>query len=251
MGFVLDYQPFFKVSVEEEGNGSPLQGFSFAPTSRGARLLSDHQLIFQARETGFAVYFATNPRAADPLMGKINRLSQFGFSVRLKDSTFFSRYAPNPAAMPAVQFYFDNLMDSGDIQPASRQHLSAGAFIDVEDAAGIHPHIFFAKADLSEGTSPTKHLVKEKFDPSVTVKEVTIDTSSGASLVSTRIDLSDQPSGPYLLDTDAVTHTPQTIYLDNALAVQGNLGIIDIFWETPQDTVPVGGLNYTMTFKKQ
>jgi hypothetical protein len=134
MGFVLDYQPFFKVSAVEEGSGSPLAGFSFAPTSRCARLLSDHQLIFRARETGFAVYFATNPRAADPLMGKITRFSQFGFAVRLKDSTFFTRYAPDPAAMPAAQ---------------------------------------------------------------------------------------------------------------------GNFGIIDIFWETPQDTVPAGGLNYTMTFKTQ
>jgi hypothetical protein len=251
MGFVLDYQLFFKVSVVEEGSGSPLKGFFFSPTSRCVRLLSDHQLIFRARETGFSVYFATNPRAADPLMGKITRLSQFGFAVRLKDSTFFNRYAPDPAAMPDAQFYFDNLLDSGDIQLASRQHLSAGAFINVDDAARIHPHVFFAKADLSGGTVPTKHLVKEKFDPSVTVKEVTIDTSSGASLASTRIDLSDQPSGPYLLDTDAVTHTPQTIYLDNALAAEGNLGIIDIFWETPQDTVPAGGLNYTMTFNKQ
>lgn len=251
MGFVLDYQPFFKVNVVEEGSGSPLAGLFFAPTSRCVRLLSDHQLIFRARETGFAVYFATNPRAADPLMGKITRLSQFGFTVRLKDSTFFSRYVPDQAEMPAAQFYFDNLLDSGVIQPASRQHLSGGAFIDVDDAAGIHPHIFFAKVVLSEGTAPTKHIVKEKFDPSVTVKEVTIDASSGVSLASTRIDLSDQTDGPYLLDTDATGSTPITIYIDNDLAAQGDLGIIDIFWETPQDTVPVGGLNYKMTFKKQ
>ena len=251
MGFVLDYQPFFKVSAVEEGSGNPLAGFSFAPTSRCVRLLSDHQLIFRARETGFAVYFATNPRAADPLMGKITRFSQFGFTLRLNDSGFFTRYAPDPAVMPAAQFYFDNLLDSGAIQPAPQQHLSAGAFVDVADAARIYPHVFFAKSDLSGGSVPTKHLVKEKFDPSVTGREVTIDTSSGGSLASTRIDLSDQPDGPYLLDNDASGSTPQTVYLANALAAQGSLGIVDIFWETPQDTVPLGGLNYTMTFKKQ
>lgn len=251
MGFVLDYQPFFKVSAVEEGSGSPLAGFSFAPTSRCVRLLRDHQLIFRNRETGFAIYFATNPRAADPLMGKITSFSQFGFALRLKDSAFFTRYAPDPAAMPAAQFYFDNLLDSGAIQPAPQQHLSAGAFVDVADVARIYPHVFFAKTDLSGGSVPTKHLVKKKFDPSVTVKEVTIDTSSGASLASTRIDLTDQTEGPYLLDTDAVGSTSLTIYIDNELAAQKNLGIVDIFWETPQDTVPAGGLNYTMTFKKQ
>lgn len=251
MGFVLDYQPFFKVSVVEEGSGNPLPGFSFLPTSRCSRLLSDHQLIFRARETGFAVYFATNPQAVDPLMGKITSLSQFGFAILLKDSAFFARYAPDSAAMPAPHFYFDNLLTSGAIQPAAQQNLSAGAVVDVADAARIYPHVLFAKTDLTGGSVPTKYIVKEKFDPSVTVKEVAIETSSGAPLVSTRIDLSDRLDGPYLLDTDAVGSTPLTIYLDNALAAQGGLGIADIFWDTRQDKVPAGGLNYTMTFKKK
>ena len=251
MGFVLDYQPFFKVTVVEEGSARPLAGLSFGPTARCARLLRDHQLVFRARETGFAVYFATNPRSADPLMGQITRLARFGFAMRLKDSAFFTRYAPDPASLPAAQFYFDNLLGSGAIQPASQQHLSVEALVDTADTARILPHVFFATADLSGGSIPTKHLVKKKFAPSVTVREVTINTGSGGSLASTRIDLSGQPDGPYLLVTDASGSIPQTVYLDDALAGQGSLGIIDIFWQTPQDTVPMGGQNYTMTFKKQ
>ncbi|MDZ7581793.1 MAG: hypothetical protein U5R30_14685 [Deltaproteobacteria bacterium] len=83
-------------------------------------------------------------------MGKITRLSQFGFALQLKDSTFFTRYVPDQAVVPTAQFYFDNLLDSGTIQPASRQHLSVGPFIDVDDAAGIHPHIFSQKPIFRE-----------------------------------------------------------------------------------------------------
>ncbi len=251
MGFVLDYKPFFKVSVIDKVSGNSLPGFSFLPTSRCSRLLSDHQLVFRARETGLAVYFASNPQAADPLMGKITSRSRFSFSMQLKDSAFFTRYAPDPAAMPGPQLYFDNLTASGDIQPDTHQSLSLGASVDSADAARIYPHVFFEKTDLSGGSVPTKYLVKEKFDPSETVKELPIDTSSGAPIVSTRIDLSAKADGPYLLETDAAGSTAKTIYLDNALAARANLGIVDILWETGQDTVPAGGLNYTLTFNKQ
>lgn len=45
---------------------------------------------------------------------------------------------------------------------------------------------------------------------------------------------------------------PKTVYLDNDLAVrQGGLGVVDICWETPQDTVPKGGQHHTLTLQKQ
>ncbi len=250
MGFVLDYQVFFRVSVVDEGSGKSLPGVSFSPTSRCARLLSDHQLVFRPREAGFAVYSAANPQAADPLLGRITSLITFSFTAQLKDSSFFTRYAPDPAAMPGPHFYLDNLQASGVIQPAGGQSLAAGAFVDVADAARIYPQVFFAKTDLSAGPVPSKYLVKKFFNPAVTVKEVTID-SGGATLASTRIDLSAQSGGPYLLDTDSLGSSPQTIYLDNELSSQGVLGVVDISWESPQDGVPAGGLNYLLRFKKQ
>ncbi len=251
MGFVLDYQKFFTATVVEEGSGKPLAGFSFTPTRRCARLLSDHQLVFRPRETGFAVFYAANPQATDPLLGSISSLTKFSFAVQLKDSSFFTRYSPDPTTLPAPHFYLDNLLASGAVQPAGQQSLAVGAFVDAADAARIYPQVFFAKTDLSQGPVPSKYLIKEIFDPAVTVEEVAINSSSGAPLASTRIDLSAHPGGPYLLDSDAAGSTPQTIYLDNDLTSQGVLGVVDISWESRQDSVPAGGLNYQLTFKKQ
>ena len=121
--------------------------------------------------------------------------------------------------------------------------------------SALYRKISFLTSDDSQRliTKPVAGAVKVAIDGAGQSEglDFTLDTSSGASLASTRIDLSDQTDGPYLLDTDALGSTSLTIYIDNDLAAHGNLGIIDIFWETPQDTVPVGGLNYTMTFKKQ
>lgn len=251
MGFILDYQPFFSLDVKAEGSGDLLPGLDIVPTSACNRRMHDHQLIFRPRQAGFAVYFASNPRAIDPLIGAITHRSRFGFALQLADTGFFSRYAPDPAAMPAPQLYFDNLTASGGIQPVGQQPLSEGAVVDQSDAARIHPHVFLAHSDLAGATPPTRYLINDKFDPAVTVKEVAIKAGGGIALASTRIDLADQSGGPYLITTDAAGALPQTIYLDEALAAQGCLGIVDIYWEARQDAVPAGGLHYTLTFKRQ
>jgi hypothetical protein len=249
MGFVLDYQPFFKLVVRAEGSNNPLSGLTFAPTSHCARRLRDHQMVFRARETGFAVYFAANPQARDPLLGAITDRSRFSFTLHLKDSTFFTRHAPNPATMPAPHMYFDNLEASGAIQTAGQHALSEGAFVDLNDTAHLHPHVFTVQSDLSEGSPPTRYIIQDRFAPAGTVKEVAIGTGGGGALVATRIDLTALASGPYLIESDAAGATPQTIYIDDDLAAQGALGIVDIYWETRQDTVPAGGLDYTLIFK--
>ena len=92
-------------------------------------------------------------------------------------------------------------------------------------------------------------MIKQKFEPSATIKEVLINVSSGSGVVNTKIDLADQTDGPYLLDTD--DDSARTIYVDNTEFTQGNLGVIDIYWEVGQDSIPEGGLSYTLPFYRQ
>ena len=249
MGFIRDYKVFFNVKVVDYTTDSPLAMFSFLPRSNCQQLLVDHQLIFRNLDTGFSVYFAENPIARDPVVGKISSRVRFGFAMRLKDSSLFSRYSLVPSELSGPQFYLDNLLVSGAIQPLSHQPLCEGEYVGIVDSARICPHIFFVKTDLSRGIPPTKYMIKQKFEPSATIKEVLINVSSGSGVVNTKIDLADQTDGPYLLDTD--DDSARTIYVDNTEFTQGNLGVIDIYWEVGQDSIPEGGLSYTLPFHRQ
>ena len=55
-------------------------------------------------------------------------------------------------------------------------------------------------------------------------------------------------------DVNAVDLTgaaAQTIYIDDQLARERMLGIIDIYWETAQDTAPADGQVYRIQFRKR
>ena len=47
MSFILDHHRLFNVSVQEDGSGKVLSGFTFRPSGTARRRLSDHQLIFR------------------------------------------------------------------------------------------------------------------------------------------------------------------------------------------------------------
>jgi hypothetical protein len=251
MSFILSYHRLFKVSLLEDGANRPLPGFAAASTPRTQTLLQNHRLIFKAREAGFELYYQMNPLAADPLLGRITGRERFSFGLFQSDPGFFNRYEPELTQNSGPQLYLDNLTASGQIQAPTRAALSAGNVVQRDDAMKLYPAVFLASVDLSSRSPPTKFTVRDKFDATRVVLETPINGGGGGNQAAVKIDLSDQPAGPYMLETDAPGSSPRTIYVDNDLARARVLGVIDIYWETAQDTAPADGLAYEIRFRKR
>jgi hypothetical protein len=250
MSFILQHRPLFSVSVQDSASSDTLPAFSFAPGSRTRRLLDDHQLVFRPLDTGFAVYYRLNPQAANPLMGPIRSRVRLSFLVRLTESGFFERYEPSLTPDTGPQFYLDNLTSGGAIQPATTPELSAGSVVQKDDAMKLVPQIFTATADVSGAAPPSKFVVRDKFNPATVVLQVPI-TAGGSDAAQSKIDLSDEPAGPYLLETDAAGASRKTIYADDGVVGSQAIGLVDLYWETAQDTVPMGGVEYIARFRKR
>jgi hypothetical protein len=249
MSFVLKYLRFFKVSVLESGSDLALKDFAFAPAPATRQQLDDHRLVYRAREGGFEVYYQMNPMAADQLLGRITSRVRYSFSLSLASPGFFNRYKPDLTGVTGPQLYLDNLTAAGSLQAVAKDTLSVGDFVAADDAMKLYPPVFVVSADLSGASPPTKFIVRNKFEPADVVLEVPISASDG--LASVAIDLSDHPAGPYTLETDAADSQPRTIYADSELAGAPVLGLVDIYWKTPQNTVPAGGLAYAIRFQKR
>jgi hypothetical protein len=251
MSFTREYRPLFSVLAREEGTNLALAGFSFAPTSRCRRALRDHFLIFRPGESGFEVYYQRNPEAVDPLLGPITSRVQFGFQFAQAQTSFFDAYEPDLTADTGPQLYLDNLTAEGEIQPGTTSSLSAGTVVAPEDATKIYPPVFDLTMDLGGDAPPTTYTVRRKFDPTSVVLEVPIVAVTGADRAVTRVDLSGQPAGPYTLATDAEDSGARTIYVDGELAGAPILGLVDVAWETRQDSAPTGGVAYIAEFRRR
>jgi hypothetical protein len=251
VSFVLQYRRLVGVSVQDEA-GTALPGFTFAPASRTRRLLADHQLTFRPRPAGFEVFYRVNPRSADPLMGRIGRRIRLTFPFALGEADFFARYEPDLSAGTGPQLYLDNLTAAGAIQPAAVAALSAGDVAAPADAMKVHPRTFLATTEAGPGAA-TRFRVRDRFAPATAAPllEVPIVTAAGAARTAARIDLSARPPGPYTLETDAPGTARRTIYVDDELAGAPMAGLIDLHWETAQDTAPAAGVPYVIRFRKR
>ncbi len=252
MSFILEFHRFFKVSVRENGAGPLLPGFSFEPTPETRGRLAEHQLVFRAREAGFEVFYRANPLNAPALLGRIAGPVRFAFAMRQSDLHFLERYEPDLTPATGPQLYLDNLTTAGAIQPNTTDTLSVGAVVQPADAVRIYAPVFQVAADTSGPQAPTKFIVRKKFNPGLTpVAEVPIDTAGGAVRSFAKIDLSRQLPGPYTLETNAAGATAATIYVDAELAGSSALGLVDIHWQSAQDTAPAGGVSYVIRFRKR
>lgn len=251
MSFILQFRRLFSVFVREESSGVLLTGFSFAPSEQSRRLLAKHQLLFRARPGGCEVYYRLNPRAADPLLGRISSRVRFTFCLEPGEPTFFARYEPDLDAETGPQLYLDNLTAAGAIQPPTEQSLSAGTVVQRADAVKVVPQLFFAPAPVGGAGAPTRFIVRDKFNPATVVLEAPISAGPGVTQTLTPIDLSGHPPGPYTLETDAAGAAARTIYADDTLAGVKTLGLMDLYWETAQDSVPPAGIAYLIRFRQR
>ncbi len=252
MSFILEFRRLFKVSVRENGAGPPLPGFSFEPTPATQVGLADHQLLFRARDAGFEVFYRSNPLVTPALLGAISGPVRFSFAMRQSDPDFLKRYEPDLTPATGPQFYLDNLTAAGVIQPNTTDTLAAGAVVQAEDATRVYPPVFQVAADTSGPQAPTKFVVREKFNPGPSpVAEALIGVADGAAQGLAKIDLSKQATGAYTLKTDAPGAVAHTIYVDEELAEAGVFGVVNIHWQSAQDTAPAGGVPYVIRFRKR
>ena len=247
MSLIVAYRPLFNISVLEAASGVAITAIRFAPTNRTERVLNDHQLVFRTREAGLTVYYRSNPSAADTLLGRITRRVQLSFLMRLARKDLLAAYEPDLTAESGPQLYLDNLTPSGNIQAASVETLTTGNSVQAVDAMKSVPPVFDARADGAGG--PTQFDLAWKFDASTTV--ASFPAHGGVNQVSAKIDLSALPRGPYLLKTNAASATPRTVYVDEDVAGEPVLGIVDVHWETPQDAVAADGQDFVIRFKKR
>jgi hypothetical protein len=120
------------------------------------------------------------------------------------------------------------------------------------DAMKVHPRTFLATTEAGPG-SATRFRVRDRFAPATAAPllEVPIVTAAGAARTAARIDLSARPPGPYTLETDAPGTARRTIYVDDELVGAPMAGLIDLHWETAQDTAPAAGVPYVIRFRKR
>lgn len=249
MSFAIDYQPFFSVGVEEQNAGNILTHLSIRPMATCQQLLADRHMVFKARENGGQVYYQKNPLADEPLLGRITERIQLSFTLSVKRTDFFDIYTPDLTTDTGPHLYFDNLTVSGNIQ--TKDPLTVGSFVQAEDAIRIRPSVFVETVDVSGETPPTSVVIKRIFDPMVAVPDVPIPSSTGTSQAATKIDLTSFPSGVYTVNTNLPEAKTRRLYIDDEIAKQRMVGIIDIFWEDSQETAPAEGVPYVIRFEKR
>jgi hypothetical protein len=232
MSFARTYRPLFSVAAEDGASHARLAALAFVPTRACERKLADHQLLFRPREGGLQILYQTNPEAADPLLGRIEARTRFSFAM-VAQGNLLERYHPDLTAATGPQLLLDNLTPGGNIQ--TKNTLSVGTTVQDTDGVKIHPPVFVVSLDLDVPAPPTAVRIHDKFDADTVLREVPIAAAEGSAPALTRIDLSDLPSGPYLLDTDAPASVARTIYVDRELAARPVLGVVDLYRETPQD----------------
>ncbi|HWR83760.1 MAG TPA: hypothetical protein VN285_10680 [Candidatus Deferrimicrobium sp.] len=253
MSFALSYHRLFNVSVRKGDSDTSLTGMRFVPAPRTQELFRNYQIVFRDRGIGFNVYYRTNPRAADPVLGRINSRVRFSFFMFTAETDFFDRYEPDLTPESGPQLYLDNLSAAGSILPegAEELSLSVGDTVQLADAMKVYPSVFEVSADMSGGSPPTEFKIIDKFDSSTLPLTAPISVAGGGSQGVAKVDASDRPPGPYTLDTDATASVPRVIYIDNDAAAARVLGVLDIHWEKPQDAAPVNGAPFVMRFRKR
>lgn len=251
MSFVLETRRFFSIFAQDATSGALLPGFALKPSARTRKLITGYQLLFRVRPGGCELYYTLNPLAVDPLLARIQRRERFTFLLEQHEAAFFTRYQPDLTAETGPQLYLDNLTVAGAIQPPDRLLLTSGTVVQPADAAKIVPPVFIATTQMSDGGTPTRFVVRDKYQPAVVLLDVPIQAAAGVAQSSTRIDLSSRPPGPYTLQSDADGAVNRTMYVDGDLAGARVLGVVDIYWETAQTNAAEGGQAYVIRFRRR
>jgi len=245
MSFAAAYHPFMTVRTADDGGGA-VTAFRFQPSDDCVRRLGDHRLTFRPRADGFQLYYRTNPLAATALVGAIGARTRFGFEMRIADAGFFNAFHPDLDATTGPQLLLDNLDGAGAVQAGGS--LAAAATVEQDDAGRIVRRVHDVAVDMA-APAPTALTVAERFggvaEPPIPVPATTAATQLVA------IDLRKAEGVAFTIAETPPSPPARAIYADDRAAGLGLAGVVDLYWETAQDTVPAGGLTFDITFRRR
>lgn len=243
MSYTISYQRFFTVRVKEDGSGNSVRGLRFVPTSSCESLLNKYQLVFKTMDDGFDIYYKSFPEASTPIPAPIENKIKFTFGIQILDPSFATKYEPNTIEVP--QYYLDNLTSSGSI--STGQNLTASTKLDTADLTYIKQRSFTQKTELPDGNEPGEWRIKEKFG-TATLQTVPITVPSDPKMPYIDVRINDPDAhaaeyitdeGPYILETDKPEPSPATVYLSNEVKQHDFNGVLDMYWNSIQSSVPV------------
>ncbi|HFA49700.1 MAG TPA: hypothetical protein ENJ95_11880 [Bacteroidetes bacterium] len=250
MSFTIAHELFMRVRVADHGTGEELDDFLFRPTPRCRKLLADHQLLFKQRETGFDLYLKKNPNASPQLLGAIASRREFSFGISLQNPAFFDTYQPGANAIGKRKMYLTNLTPSGNIQAPGNQRLMEGASVQLADLFQLKPKTYNETTDLGGAPAPAEWVVKEHFSGTAIGDPFPVSSQSGVDMAFAKIDLSEEANGLYDLEPNPSTIAGSAVYVDDYLGGRGVIGLVNLYWESAQTSVPAGGQAYFIRFAK-
>ncbi len=259
MGFLIKYNRFFSVTFLEEGTDIPLEKFSFFATNDTLQAIQNYKLIFRPRPHGFDVFYSSTPMV--PISEKI----RFSFGFTTSDTGLFERYGliksgENDPTMFEPGLYFSNLDNSGTIitqNPASIAASGAdpGHHVTADDTSQIYRQTFKI-IEKNTASVPDEYSLKHKYINSIQQTNPVDKPASAETIITTinSVDLEDEYisiPGPYLLEYGNNPTFSRNLYLNSELGQKSVLGVIDIYWETPQNSISNAetGQLYNITFK--
>lgn len=239
MALIREYKKLFKVRTVKHGAEAQAVSFlRFAPTSKCVERLRDFGLLFKHRENGFDISYSKTSASADSLIAPIASRVRFSFTIQSSNPLALDKFEPDISDGFGHQYYFDNLRADFQIKLINNTTMAVESTVGLDDIVRIYPRFFVR---VASPPLPEKYEV----DPSIVdgISKVFDDVG-----VSTDIDMRDRPEGVYLL-TSRPDGKETLLYLDDEVGRQTVLGVVDLYWESPQSSVADDGLSYRITFK--
>lgn len=258
MGFIIKYSRFLSITIEEEGTGESISVFRFFPTRQCQEVLRNYNLVFRSFASGFAVYYSETP-----LIPIAERL-RFTFGFSIPDSGFFQKYGlvktgeTDPTTyQPGL--YFDNLASDGSVITTSPASLVESGSSTTETVVAADTYRIYRQTFNvydPAASPPSSYQLTNKIDAGLT-QTIPVSPVTGMDYLVTTINSVDlkedyiSEPGPYVLQTDTDPPPDRNVYLNDELGQKSAQGVIDIYWETAQNTVadPDTGQQYIITFK--
>ena len=246
---VFTFRPFMTVTVEEQGTRKGFAALVFAPTTRTARRLADHKLVFRPRVNGFQLYSQNNVEAGDVRLAPVTARTSFHFSITLNEPDFLDRYHPDLNTVTGPCIYLCNVDEDGTVRASGS--LSGGSTVEQGDATRIVGRRLISHADLTRSPKPTTLRVIDRHDPSRAVASVPINAAAGAESATVTIDLTGDAGHAYTLKPQPGGNPKATLFADDEMAGRGSFGALELVARPFPGPDPSAGRLFTATFRRR
>lgn len=258
MSRVLSWRRFMAVRLEDDG-GQPLGAFDLRATGETKRRMARHRLLARPEPSGLALFYRLYPDRTPPVPGPIASRERFTLTLHLREKDFFNRHHPNLTIAEGANLHLDNL-DGGGAILADGSVLSVGAAVAALDSVQIGRRRLPVTVGL--GPPPPTHVQavdpltgSPLIDPRPTPPEpvqVPVQASAGAAAFSAVLDIPPDMEPLIRVEEVPAGSLNRRAYADDQVAGSGAVGVIDLYWETAQETVPApAGQVYRVVFARR